>query len=66
MGEPEKPKREPRRKPADKAQFERFFASVRKLGGQQSTPPGLEEASGKLSRLNFLRTARRCPEITEN
>ena len=31
-----------------------------------ATPPGLEEASGKLSRLNFLRTARRCPEITEN
>ena len=48
MGEPEKPKRAPRRKPDDKAQFERFFASVRKLGGQQSTPPGLEEASKKI------------------
>ena len=48
MGEPEKPKRAPRRKPDDKAQFERFFASVRKLGGQQSTPPGLEEGSKKI------------------
>jgi hypothetical protein len=47
MGEPEKPKREPRRKPDDKAQFERFFASIRKLGRQQSTSPGLEEASKK-------------------
>ena len=39
-----KPKPKPRRKPDDTAQFERFFASIRKAGLDKSAPAGDENS----------------------
>jgi len=39
MGQPEKPKGKPKRKPDDKAQFERFLQSIRKSGVEGEPAP---------------------------
>jgi hypothetical protein len=43
MRQPKKAKGNPKRKPDDKAQFERFFESIRKSGVEEGGPAPDEE-----------------------